>query len=122
MDVRVRSALVVGQVIERDNGQNAETELLSRQNAPMPLDDLHLALFVVPYGDGIVETELLDAFNDLVYLLVRVNLSVVSVRHKLIGRNLFDRQLRLLSHAAPFSLPPMIGACIRAQKKRTTPC
>ena len=122
MNVRVRSALDVREVIERDNRQNAETELLSRQNAPMPLDDLHLAIFVVPYGDWIVEAELLDALNDLVYLLVSVNLRVSRVRHKLIGRNLLDRKLRLLSHAAPFSLPPMIGACIRAQKKRTTPC
>ncbi|CDB33514.1 unknown [Eggerthella sp. CAG:209] len=81
MNVRVRPALVVGQVIERYNGQNVKTELLSRQNAPMPLDDLHLAIFVVPYGDGVVEAELLDALNDLVDLLVRVNLRVSRVRH-----------------------------------------
>ena len=81
MNVRVCPALVVCEVIERDNGQNVKTELLSRQNAPMPLDDLHCSIFVVPYGDGIVESELLDALNDLVNLLVCVNLRVSRVRH-----------------------------------------
>ena len=81
MNVRVRPALVVCEVIERDNWQSVKTELLSRHHATMPLDDLKLAVIVVPYGNRIVETELLDALHDLVDLLVRVNLRVSRVRH-----------------------------------------
>ena len=122
MNVSVRPALVVCEVIERYNGQNVKTELLSRQNAPMPLDDLHCAIFVVPYGDWVVEAELLDALNDLVYLLVRVNLSVSCVRHKVIGRNLFDRQLRLLSQCSSFLSATDDRRLYQGAEKRTTPC
>lgn len=68
-----------------------------------PVAFLYLgALGAVPDGHRVVEPELLDARGNLVYLLVGVNLRVVRVWDKLLGRHFLDRKLRHRPHMRSF--------------------